>query len=148
MDSPETWRWIWLAAAAMFVIGEMATPGSFFLLPFGVGGAAAAIAGFAGADLTVQWGVFTAVSVIAFLALRPLAKRLGRDIDDTGIGAKRLVGAVATVIDAVDAHSGRIRVEAEEWRAVSHDGSVIAAGAKVIISEVRGTRAVVQAQDQ
>ena len=37
---PEVWRWIWLATAATFIIGEIATA-AFFLLPFGVGAAAA-----------------------------------------------------------------------------------------------------------
>ena len=47
---PEAWRWIWLGAAALFVMGEIAMPGAFFLLPFGVGATAATIVAFAGAS--------------------------------------------------------------------------------------------------
>ena len=39
MDDPEVWRWIWLVAAVLFAIGEMGSPGSFFLLPFAAGAA-------------------------------------------------------------------------------------------------------------
>ncbi len=144
MDSPDTWRWIWLAAAAMFFVGEMATPGSFYMLPFAVGGGAAALAAFLGVDVTVQWAVFGGVSVITFLALRPIADRLDHDVDDTGIGAKRLVGATAVVAVPIAGEDGTIRFESEDWRAVSEDGSVLAAGTPVTIVEVRGTRAVVR----
>ena len=39
MDSgdPEVWRWIWLIAAVVFGVGEMAVAGSFFLAPFAIG---------------------------------------------------------------------------------------------------------------
>ncbi|MFT5531482.1 MAG: hypothetical protein ACI91O_001509, partial [Candidatus Poriferisodalaceae bacterium] len=37
MDTdPETWRWVWLAASVVLVAGEMAVPGTFILIPFGL----------------------------------------------------------------------------------------------------------------
>src|SRR5690606_4830686 len=48
MGSPEFWRWVWLVAAAVFTLGEMAVAGSFFLAPFAIGAAVAAILAFAG----------------------------------------------------------------------------------------------------
>ena len=36
VDDPEQWRWIWMVAAVGFLVREMASPGSFFLLPFAV----------------------------------------------------------------------------------------------------------------
>ena len=45
--SPDTWRWIWLAAAVVFAVGEIAVAGSFFLLPFAGGAVAAAVVAFA-----------------------------------------------------------------------------------------------------
>ncbi len=40
---PEVWRWVWLAAAAAFIVGEITVAGTFFLLPFGLGAAVAAV---------------------------------------------------------------------------------------------------------
>src|SRR3546814_16070988 len=80
MDEPEQWRWIWLGAAVLFGIGQMATPGAFFLAPFGVGAAVAAILSFAGVALALERLAFVGFSVLAFLALRPLVKRLEREI--------------------------------------------------------------------
>lgn len=140
----ETWQWIWLGTAAVFLIGEMATPGSFFMLPFAVGAGGATVAAFAGANAGIQWGIFLGLSVASFLALRPLARRLDLEGTDDGIGAKRLVGASARTVEAVTGDDGIIRVDAEEWRAVSEDGAAIPAGAEVTIIDVRGTRAVVR----
>ena len=34
--SPESWSWIWLAAAALFITGETFVAGTFILIPFGI----------------------------------------------------------------------------------------------------------------
>ena len=87
MDSPESWRWIWLIAAVVFGIGEMTTAGSFFLLPFALGAGLASILAFAGAGIAFQWAAFVGVSLSALLALRPIARRLDSDsVATDGIG--------------------------------------------------------------
>ena len=149
MDSPEQWRWIWLGATAVFAIGEMATPGSFFLAPFAVGALVAALLAFAGVSVTVEWLVFVIVSVIVFALLRPLARRLDRDALDHGVGSRRLIGRQATVLQDIPPGDeiGMVRVDREPWRAQSIDGAPIAAGASVRIADVQGTRVMVTPVD-
>jgi membrane protein implicated in regulation of membrane protease activity len=149
MDSPEQWRWLWLAAAAVFAIGEMATPGSFFLAPFAVGAFVAALLAFAGVSVTVEWIVFLAVSVVVLLLLRPLARRLDRDALDHGVGSRRLVGRPATVVGAIPAGDeiGMVRIDREQWRAQSIDGTAIPAGVAVRVADVQGTRLIVAPLD-
>ena len=144
MDEPEQWRWIWLGAAVLFGIGEMATPGAFFLAPFAVGAGVAAILAFAGVGVAGEWAVFVLISVTAFAALRPLARRLDRDHGTDGIGSRRLIGRRGIVLEAIaaDAH-GLVRVDSEEWRAESADRAPIGPGEAVRITEVTGTRVVV-----
>lgn len=144
MDSSELWRWIWLVAAAVFAIGEITTPG-FFMLPFAIGAGAAALLAFFGATLTVQWVVFVSLSTVCFLALRPIARRLDREESTDGIGSKRLIGELATVVEAIGGPGevGLVRVEREEWRAESGTRSPIAEGDRVRVAEVVGTRVVV-----
>jgi membrane protein implicated in regulation of membrane protease activity len=145
MDSPEQWRWIWLAATAVFAIGEMATPGSFFLAPFAVGALVASLLAFAGVSVLVEWIVFIVVSVIMLALLRPLSKRLDRDALDHGVGSRRLIGRQATVLRTIPAGDeiGMVRVDREQWRAQSIDGTPIAAGIAVRIADVQGTRVIV-----
>lgn len=145
MDAPEQWRWIWLVAALAFAVGEMATPGSFFLFPFAVGALVAALLAFADVGLTIEWIAFVAVSVAAVAAFRPLARRLDVAGHDHGIGSRRLIGQTATVLREIPGHGelGLVRVDREEWRAESLDGSPIPSGASVKVAEVQGTRVVV-----
>ncbi len=147
MDDPETWQWVWLLAALVFAVGEMANPGTFFLLPFAVGALAAAAVGIFDPPLAVEWAVFVAVSIGSLAALRPLARRLDRNANDDGVGARRLLGQEATVVTEIpgtgDAGLGLVRVGREEWRAESTDGSTIPIGAQVRVADIRGTRVVV-----
>lgn len=148
MESPELWQWVWLATALLFAIGEMATAGSFFLLPFGLGAAGACALAFLDVSLGWQWLAFVAVSGITFAALRPLAARLDLQLPNLmGVGADRWSGRTGTVLEAIPAGpsaTGRVRVDREEWRAESHDSTAIAVDTIVEVVKVAGTRVVVR----
>lgn len=144
MDEPEQWRWIWLGAAVLFGLGEMATPGAFFLAPFGVGAAVAAILAFADVPIAGEWAAFVGISVASLIALRPFARRLDRDGDSSGVGSRRLIGRHGTVLSTITPEEpGVVRVDREEWRAESSDRSRIPAGTPVLVTEVEGTRVIV-----
>jgi membrane protein implicated in regulation of membrane protease activity len=147
MDTPEEWRWVWLIATAVFAIGEMASPGSFFLAPFALGAFVASILAFADVSVGVEWVVFLAVSIATLAALRPVARRLDRNALDHGVGARRLVGSRATVLEDIpgDSELGMVRVDREKWRAQSTGGAPIPAGTVVRVAEVQGTRVIVAA---
>jgi membrane protein implicated in regulation of membrane protease activity len=146
MESPEVWRWIWLVAAVVFALGEMSAAGSFFLLPFALGAVAAAVLAFLGVSVTVEWIAFLLVTAATFAAFRPLARKLDRDTPTDGVGAKRLIGEHATVLEDIPGRGDRlglIRVHREEWRAESGTGHPIDKGTSVKVVEIKGTRAVV-----
>ena len=144
MDEPESWRWIWLVAAVFFGIGEMATPGAFFMAPFAIGALAAAILAFADVSVAAQWLAFLAVSIAAFAALRPLAHRLDQEGSSDGIGSRRLIGRTGTVLAAIEpGQLGLVRIDREEWRAESEDRAPVPIGAEVRVTQVEGTRVIV-----
>ncbi len=144
MDDPSTWRWIWLAATAVFTAGEMAVAGSFFLAPFAVGAALATVLAFVDAPLVAQWAAFVFASGAAFAAFRPLARRLDESGPHHTVGSTRLVSRNGIVLEDIPDHGvGLIRVDREEWRAESENGHAIAEGTHVVIREVRGTRLIV-----
>lgn len=147
MENPENWRWVWLAAAALFALGEMALAGSFFLLPFAGGALVACIASFLGAGLALQWVLFVVVSLVGALGLIPLRRRLDRTDPQDGIGSRRLMGQEAVVVTEVPpgpGASGVVRLGREEWRAESADHTPIAPGVVVRVVDVRGTGVVVR----
>ena len=144
---PEAWRWIWLGAAALFVMGEIAMTGAFFLLPFGVGATAATIAAFAGASEPWSWLAFVAVSAAAFAGLRPMARRMARGGNPVGVGAGRLVGETGVVTgepDGAGTRLGTVRIGREDWHVESDDGTPLPTGTAVEVVRIEGTRAVVR----
>lgn len=149
LDSADTWRWIWLVAAAVFALGELAVPGSFFMISFAAGAVIAAIASFLGADVALGWILFVAGTGLSLLLLVPLGRRWNRD-DDVGpttrVGADRWAGQRAVVTGGIPAGvhaTGLVRVEREEWRAESIDSRAVAVGTEVRVVRVDGTRLVV-----
>jgi membrane protein implicated in regulation of membrane protease activity len=146
VDDPEVWRWIWLGGAVFFGLAELASAGAFFMLPFAVGAAVAALLAFLAVPLGFQLLAFGVVSIALLAGLRPLAEKLARDHPAEGIGAKRLIGQQGTILGEVPAglhELGLVRIHREEWRAESVDGTAIAQGTEVRVVEVRGTRVVV-----
>ncbi|MEW6152926.1 MAG: NfeD family protein [Actinomycetota bacterium] len=149
-SSPETWRWIFLVLAVGLTVGEIAVAGSFFLLPFGVGAGAAAVAGFLGAPVGMLWLVFVVVSALASSVLWPLRRRLDSR-ERSEIGADRWVGRQAFVLRDIPGSvgaTGTVRLDREEWRAESLVGVPIRAGSTVLVSRVDGTRLVVLPLDE
>jgi membrane protein implicated in regulation of membrane protease activity len=146
VNSPETWRWIWLVAVVVFALAEVFTPVLFFMLSFAIGAGAAAVAAFAGGGAVVQWALFVGVTAISLAALVPLGRRLeGRD-EIHPVGANRWEGRTATVVTEIPAgkhETGLVRIDRETWKAESTNGMGVAAGATVLVTDVTGTRLVV-----
>jgi membrane protein implicated in regulation of membrane protease activity len=144
MDEPETWRWIWLAAAVLFGIGEMASPGSYFLAPFAIGAAVAALLAFADVALAAEWAAFVGISLASFLALRPLAHRLDAQGSTQGVGSRRLIGRHGVVLTDIRPDlAGSVRFGSEEWRASTTGTEALDAGSPVQVTEVEGARVIV-----
>jgi membrane protein implicated in regulation of membrane protease activity len=112
----EVWQ-LWLAAAMALVILEIFVPG-FVLACLGVGALAASIASGLGAGLTVQLVSAAAMSLVAFVFLRPVALRMASS-DEAVSGVEALVGRECRVTTAFDADTGlgRCKVDGDDWRA-------------------------------
>ncbi len=141
MDN-EVWRWLWTIFAIVMGIGEIFTAG-FFLLPFAIGAAAAAILAWADVAVLAQWLVFFGVSILSLVVLRRFISRQDEG-EQPKVGANRWVGVRGIVLEDIDPQSGAgmVRVATEEWRATSM--MPIAKDARIIVTEVQGTRFVVE----
>ncbi|MGB0801230.1 MAG: NfeD family protein, partial [Ilumatobacteraceae bacterium] len=72
--------------------------------------------------------------------------RLDADGTSDGIGARRLIGAEAVLLQGIPAGPtgvGEARIGREDWRAESSDRSAIDEGAAVRVVDLRGTSVVV-----
>jgi len=134
------WIWIWLGAFVVFLIGELLTPGAFFLLGFAIGAVVAMLAAIVGADEVVQWALFVLVSGGAFAALRPLAHHMDRRADPSpNVGSTRLPGTIGVLTQATG--PGRNDVGMAEYE----EGRLLPVDTHVTVIRVEGTRVVVRA---
>jgi membrane protein implicated in regulation of membrane protease activity len=136
---------IWLIAAVVFGVGEIATLG-FFLAPFAGGALVAAIVSAAGGGDLISWAMFLVVSVILLAALRPLARSHRRQPPKLRTGTAALVGSPGMVVERIanDEGVGCVRIGGEVWTARSYDDDeVIEAGKRVQVVEIRGATAFV-----
>jgi membrane protein implicated in regulation of membrane protease activity len=138
----EMWQ-MWMAVAALFVIGEIFTAG-FFLFWFGVGAAVAGILALLGFSTAWQWGSFAVISGVLFAISRKFAEKFTK-AQPPGIGADRFIGKTGVVLEEVDniKNTGRVRIGKDEWRADSDSLEVIAVGKSVRVTKLEGTHLVV-----
>jgi membrane protein implicated in regulation of membrane protease activity len=139
--------WIlWVVAACAFGLGELHT-GGFYLLPFALGATLAAIVSLLGVGAVLSSVVFVAASGIVVLTLRPVARRHRRLPPPIRTGAAALIGRRAMVLERIanDEGSGCVRIDGGEvWTARSFDDdTVIEAGERVEVVEIRGATALV-----
>jgi len=135
---------VWIVLAVALAVGEVLTPGMFFLGPVALAAAAAAVASGLGAGAAVSLVVFIAASLASLAFLRPIARRHVRlpALSRTGVDA--LVGRKALVTRRVDTHGGRVRIGGEEWTARAYlDDEVLEEGTTVDVVKIEGATALV-----
>lgn len=137
--------WIaWAIAAVLLAIGEVFTPGLFFLGPVALAAVAAALAAVAGAALWLQALVFALGSFASLGLLRPIARAHLSMPHAIRTGAAALEGAKAVVLQRVDDNEGRVRIGGEEWSARAYvPDEVFEPGAQVEVARIEGATALV-----
>jgi membrane protein implicated in regulation of membrane protease activity len=135
---------LWLIVAGLFAAGELASV-DFVLLMFAGGALGGMAVALAGGAVAFQLFAFVGVSLALLALVRPIAKRhLVERTPQQLDGVDAVIGKTARVTRAVDRHSGRIKLGADEWSArTQHDGEAFAIGQTVRILQVEGATAVV-----
>ncbi|MBO4243492.1 MAG: NfeD family protein [Bacteroidales bacterium] len=125
----------WLIAAIILIIIEILTVG-FGALCFAFGALATALAGYLGVSFTWQLAIFAIVSLLSFIFVRPFVlKFLQKKSKDVMTNADALIGRSGMVTEEIDhkRQLGRVKVDGDEWKAITEDGHTIAAGTEVTI---------------
>jgi membrane protein implicated in regulation of membrane protease activity len=135
---------LWLIAAVLLAIGELLTPGMFFLGPVALAAVGAAVAAGVGGGVVLQLIVFIAISLVSLAFLRPIARRHVRMPALTRTGTAALVGTKALVLQRVDVNGGRVRIGGEEWSARAYfEEQTLEPGARVEVAKIEGATALV-----
>jgi membrane protein implicated in regulation of membrane protease activity len=137
--------WVgWAIAAVLLAVGEVLTPGLFFLGPVALAAVAAAVAAVAGAGLWIQAIVFALGSFASLGLLRPIAKAHLSTPHAIRTGTAALEGARAVVLQRVDDQGGLVRIGGEDWSARAYvPDEVFEPGSQVEVARIEGATALV-----
>jgi membrane protein implicated in regulation of membrane protease activity len=135
---------IWAIVAVLLTVGEILTPGLFFLGPVALAAVAAALVALLGPGVVAQLIVFIAGSIATVAFLRPLARRHVHMPAALRTGTAALEGTKAVVLQRVDASGGRVRIGGEEWSARAYmEDQVLEPGTRVEVVKIEGATALV-----
>jgi membrane protein implicated in regulation of membrane protease activity len=135
---------LWAIATVLLCVGELLTPGMFFLGPVALAGLGAGIVALAGVGVLGQFLVFICGSIASVFFLRPIAKRHLHMPAALRTGTAALEGTKAVVVRRVDANGGRVRIGGEEWSARAYmEDQVLEPGTRVEVVKIEGATALV-----
>jgi membrane protein implicated in regulation of membrane protease activity len=135
---------LWALLTVALAVGELLTPGLFFLGPVALAAGAATLASILGAGAIGSLLVFIGGALASLGLLRPIARRHLRLPAISRTGTDALVGRQALVTQRVDAKGGRVRIGGEEWSARAYVGDqVLVEGQTVDIIQIEGATALV-----
>jgi membrane protein implicated in regulation of membrane protease activity len=139
--------WLWMIGGILLLIAEVIAPGFFLVF---IGAAALATGAFTllfDLGLPAQLTLFTIYALVAVMIGRRMYANAATESSDPLLNDRsaRLVGKSVTVIEAVDEHSGRVRVGDSEWSARGGPGRP---GERVRITGVDGNCLLVEPDRQ
>ncbi len=136
--------WVAWAIVVLLAVGEIFTPGLFFLGPVALAAVAATVAAAAGGAVWLQIVIFGVGSFAAVGLLRPIARAHLKMPHAIRTGAAALEGAKAVVLQQVDGRGGRVKIGGEEWSARSYvSGESFDVGTEVEVAQIQGATALV-----
>ena len=139
----------WLIAAIVLVIVEICTAG-FGSICFAIGAGFSALVAGLGGGFVWQIVVFAVVSLLTFIFLRPVAIRwLDRKSKDVKTNVDALIGRKGIVSERIDAeqHTGRVAIDGDVWKAISHATEDIAVGTFVRVVDRESIIITVEVDD-
>ncbi len=134
---------IWLIAAGVFFIAEMATTG-FLIFWLGIGALLAMLTSFITDSIIIQTIVFVVSSCILIPLTKPLADKFtGKKVVPTNSYSLINKHGIVTVdINPMEA-VGQVKVNGEIWSAKTEDGTTIAKGTEIEVIKIDGVKLIV-----
>lgn len=141
--------WIWIILGLGLLLGELLTPGGFFIIFFGFGALLVGLLkllGFA-PGLLVEGLIFTIVSLGACAIFRkPLLERFRQLTPDTG-PVDSLVGEPAKALEDIAANAtGKVELRGTTWNAENLGAGTISKQTVCRVERVNGLTLYVRAQ--
>ncbi len=138
-----TW-WMWVLLGIGLLVVEMVTPGGLFALFFGIGALCTAIAAALGASATVEWLLFTTISLVLLATLR---RTLQEKLRHPGVAVDSLVGEEVVLLAELPAGGeGKAELRGVPWSARAASGIALRAGQRCRVERIDGLTLWVRAE--
>ena len=130
--------WHWLALGLALVVLEIATPGAFFIIFFGIAALVVGVLAFGGlgGPLWTQLLLFSVLSAVGLLVFRnPIIRRLNLDRGTDDVD--NLTGEPAKALeDFGPGEAGRVELRGSAWSARNGGSAPISRGARLRVVAV------------
>ncbi|MBQ3383329.1 MAG: NfeD family protein [Bacteroidales bacterium] len=141
---------VWLIVALVFLILEIFTTG-IAVICFSFGAVGSCVAALFGANLTWQVIIFAIVTLLSFIFIRPMLIKLfyKKGKNEVKTNYEALSGRIGIVSEAINPATGegRVKVDGDDWKAVSVDDQPIELGARVKILKLDSVIVTVKRAD-
>ena len=137
--------WVWIAVIVVACLMEWATQVQLISIWAALGGIVALILELAGLGKEIQVVVFFAVTILAIVLTRPLAKKMTSFIK-TPTNADMNIDKIGKVTKIVDEELGimRVKVENNDWSATTENKSVLPVGTEIVVQAIEGVKLLVK----
>ena len=148
MDFIHAWH-LWVIVALLMFIAEVFAP-SFVPACFGIACLACVPMAYMDLNYKVQLLTFALTALAMFFGIRPMfvkyVHRLAPSAPLVHTNIDALIGKKGIVLERIDPKTsqGRVKVQGEDWRGLSHDDQEIDTGAVIVVVKVDGTKLIVK----
>ena len=136
--------WLWLIAAGVFFIFEIATEG-FLIFWLGLGSLLAMVTSFLTDSILIQTIVFVISSIALIFLTKPLVNKYMKNTKTIPTNSNALIGKTGIVtvkIDPLEA-TGQVKVNGEIWSAKTEGNTILEEHTKVKILKIDGVKLLV-----
>lgn len=137
--------YIWLIAAGIFFIAEIATVG-FLIFWLGVAALLTMVVSLVFDSIFVQMFVFVVTSVLLILLTKPFINKYVSTSDNSKTNINSLINQKGVVISEINPINsvGQVKVNGEIWSAKTEDNSVIEKDTEIEVLKIDGVKLVVK----
>lgn len=134
---------LWLIAAAVFFIIEIATIG-FLIFWLGIGSLCAMIASFFTDNILIQTGIFVVVSAILIPLTKPFADKFlnSKAVTTNSYSLINKRGIITKTINSID-DIGLVKIDGEVWSAKCDQNVKLPEGTEVEVLKIEGVKLIV-----
>jgi inner membrane protein len=140
--------WMWVVLGLVLLLGEVLTPGGFFIIFFGAAAVVVGLLKALGLELRLSFEVmmFAVLSIVGLICFRkPLQQRFRQLTPDFQVDQLQGQTAIATEDIAAGA-TGKVELRGTAWNAVNAGGQTLPKGCACVVEELDGLTLTVRAK--